>query len=371
MENARPAGVMTQPANLPILTIVTGGDQPYEAHPANGHVIIGREPPSDIVIHDQWISGTHLRIEPGHDEWTATDTSRNGVYLNGIREHTVTITDDLTLRLGHPEGTEVHFHLGDTDDPESSTTFYRTGETHDDSGEVDPHILVAGQAVAARRRQLNLSQRELARDKIINAGALISFEKGRTRPRRRTQEKLEEALGWPAGHIESLIYQSAAASLDDEEKTELIGGTTTVESKYMAEALKVALGMVKSSIAQLPPATTPEFNEQVTNIQAELRKLEGLAAKAASGAPEVIRVLSQARQAYRDLMIRAAKSPNATIGQRLFAGRQHAQLSVEEAASAVGLPVETINAAEAGIPLPGNATAAIEQLLDVLPSRSH
>ena len=67
--------------------------------------------------------------------------------------------------------------------------------------EVDPGMARAGAAAAARRRELDISQRSLAADGIINAGALISFEKGRSWPRERTRAKLEEVLQWPPGTI--------------------------------------------------------------------------------------------------------------------------------------------------------------------------
>ena len=51
----------------------------------------------------------------------------------------------------------------------------------------DPGIARAGAAVAARRRELDIKQRSLAKYKIINAGALIAFEKGRSGPRERTR----------------------------------------------------------------------------------------------------------------------------------------------------------------------------------------
>jgi hypothetical protein len=40
----------------------------------------------------------------------------------------------------------------------------------------DPGMVRAGAAAAARRRELDISQRSLASDGIINAGALIAFE---------------------------------------------------------------------------------------------------------------------------------------------------------------------------------------------------
>jgi DNA-binding XRE family transcriptional regulator len=37
---------------------------------------------------------------------------------------------------------------------------------------------VVQRAVAARRRELDITQRSLASDKVINTGTLIAFEKG-------------------------------------------------------------------------------------------------------------------------------------------------------------------------------------------------
>src|ERR1700758_1640383 len=69
------------------------------------------------------------------------------------------------------------------------------------TGEFDVGFIRAGAAAAARRRELDISQRSLAADGIINAGALIAFEKGRSWPRERTRAKLEEVLQWPSGTI--------------------------------------------------------------------------------------------------------------------------------------------------------------------------
>ena len=79
------------------------------------------------------------------------------------------------------------------------------GESIDETlGVPDPGMARAGAAAAARRRELDISQRSLAADGIINAGALIAFEKGRSWPRERTRAKLEEVLQWPQGTIDRL-----------------------------------------------------------------------------------------------------------------------------------------------------------------------
>src|SRR6476620_7354192 len=69
---------------------------------------------------------------------------------------------------------------------------------------LDSGMMGAGAAAAARRSELDISQRSLAADGIINAGALIAFEKGRSWPRERTRAKLEEMLRWPPGTIARL-----------------------------------------------------------------------------------------------------------------------------------------------------------------------
>src|SRR4029078_2001129 len=81
--------------------------------------------------------------------------------------------------------------------------------TAETSGVVDPGMVRAGAVAAARRRELDISQRRLAADGIINAGALIAFEKGRSWPRERTRARLEEVLRWPPGPIQR---SSTAAS---------------------------------------------------------------------------------------------------------------------------------------------------------------
>ena len=97
----------------------------------------------------------------------------------------------------------------------------------------DPGIARAGAAVAARRRELDIKQRNLAKFKIINAGALIAFEKGRSWPRERTRAKLEEVLQWPAGTIATIRYGGPVPGAvpkpsADDGTASLIAGTVEV-----------------------------------------------------------------------------------------------------------------------------------------------
>jgi len=76
--------------------------------------------------------------------------------------------------------------------------------------------------------------------------------------------------------------------------------------------------------------------------------------------------LGAVRRTRRDLMLQAAKSPHATVGQRLFAARHRAELSVDEAAAMAGLSPDDITAAEAGNALAPPQRDALNRLLAVL-----
>ena len=226
----------------------------------------------------------------------------------------------------------------------------------------DPDVARAGRAVAARRRQLDITQRSLARDKIINAGALIAFEKGRSWPRRGTLAKLEEVLQWPPGTIER-IRSGAAVGPD----TEVV--TNTVQAPLMAEAVELAMHSITAAVAALPEPSDPGFTPKATAILADLRKLESVAANAArfaKGTPSVILALSTVRRSYSDLMLTAARSREATAGQRLYAARHEADLSAEEAANAAGLPVDIVTAVEEERAVPPDAVSTIENLIGQL-----
>jgi transcriptional regulator with XRE-family HTH domain len=198
----------------------------------------------------------------------------------------------------------------------------------------DPGVARAGAAVAARREELKLTQRYLARVGIVNAGALIDFEKGRRWPRRATLAKIEDALQWPHGTIARLRREGDGP---DAENTEVL--TNTVRAPLMVETVEVALTSINAVIGSLPEIADPAFSPRAAAILADLRKLESVAANAAhtaKGAPEVAVVPGAVRKCYKDLMLRAARAPGATFGQRLFAARYRGELSAEETANAAG-----------------------------------
>lgn len=375
------ATVATSVPSAQTLTI-TVNDAAYTVEPSDAPITIGREFPAQIQVPDPRISRTHLRLETQGGPWLAVDHSTNGVFLSGSRQASVIVTDGLTLHLGNPDGIAVGFTFAaPTGRATTTITPIPAGidddDDYDDDGEsaeegevTNPDIARAGAAVAARRRELDISQRTLAKEKILNAGALIAFEKGRSWPRQSTLNKLERVLGWEPGTIAQIRRGEAGEPDDPAEQTAVL--TNTVQAPLMAQAVEVALGAIATQIDALPKPSDADFTARATPVLADLRKLELVAANAArtaTGAPDVAVVLSGVRRAYRDLMLRAARSPRATFGQKLFAARHRAELSAEEAANAAGVSVDTINAAEADAATSPEATAAVQALFTWLSQR--
>lgn len=231
--------------------------------------------------------------------------------------------------------------------------------------QLDPGMVRAGAAAAARRRELDISQRSLAADGIINAGALIAFEKGRSWPRERTRAKLEEVLRWPPGAIARLRH-GEAVSADDRVTP---ASTPDSDVPLIAQAVITAVSTFGSAIESLPPTDEPDFTPRVTKILADLRQLETVAAQAArisKVSPTLIKALSAVRGRYDELMLRAAKAPRATLGQRLYAARRGASLTISETAQAASVSDDDIIRAEAEEAVSAAAVHAIESLINQL-----
>jgi transcriptional regulator with XRE-family HTH domain len=228
----------------------------------------------------------------------------------------------------------------------------------------DPGLVRAGAAAAARRRELDISQRSLAADGIINAGALIAFEKGRSWPRERTRAKLEEVLQWPPGMIARLREGEPAAR---ERSTEpAIGGG---EGQLIAQAVITAVHTLGGAIDALPPVDDAEFTPRVAAILADLRQLESVAATAtriSQVTPVLIKALGTVRRQIDELTMLAATAPRATLGQRVYATRRRANLTMAETAQAAVIPEDDVARAEAEEPVSAASIDAIEALLKQL-----
>jgi hypothetical protein len=87
------------------------------------------------------------------------------------------------------------------------------------------------------------------------------------------------------------------------------------------------------------------------------------AARISKVSPPLIKALSAVRGRYDELMSRAALSPHATLGQRLYAVRRGANLTIGETAQAAGVSDDDIVRAESEQELSRDAVDAIEALI--------
>lgn len=231
---------------------------------------------------------------------------------------------------------------------------------------VDPGLARAGAAAAARRRELDISQRRLAAEGIINAGALIAFEKGRSWPRERTRAKLEEVLRWPRGTIARIRHGEPVAAPAPEPAT---APAADDETPLIAQAVVAAVNTLGAATDSLPAVDHPEFTPRITKILADLRQLEAVAARATRinrVSPPLIKALSSVRRRIDELTMLGASAPRATLGQRLYAVRRRANLTIDETAQAAGVSEDTVVAAEAERPVQPTAAQAIEELINQL-----
>ncbi len=338
------------PPTPPTLTVSCAGAV-YTLPPDRAPAILGRRPDADVPVADPRASRSHVRLVLHGGLWRAVDTgSSNGIFVDGQRRTVVDVHDGLTIHVGDPDGTAVTFGFKD-DDPD---------RTLGDDEYVDSAIARTGAAVAARRRELDITQRTLAKYRIMNAGALIAFEKGRSWPRERTRAKLEEVLQWPPGTIANIRNGGAVPGERSEPEPD------TGEAPLIVGAVDVAMKTFAAAIDALPDASAPEFAERVAVMLSDLRQLEGVVGRAARqsrGMAAVVMALSAVRTQYEQLMFRAAAAPGATLGQRLFAARRRANLSAAETANAVGVTAQLIEAVEAGQPVTDDDAAAISAFL--------
>jgi transcriptional regulator with XRE-family HTH domain len=231
---------------------------------------------------------------------------------------------------------------------------------HDDADALG--VARAGAAFAARREELGISQRQLATMKIIGAPNLIAFEKGRSWPREKTLAKLEQVAGWPPG---TLAKVRAGGGVNVSGAT----GAGQPESEVAAVlmgAVSVAMTKILPEADDLPDDHDSRFPERVRGVLADLRTLESITARAvrsSQGSTEVIKSLRLIRHRYEELMTRAAAAPGATLGQRLFAARNAAALTVDEAAGAMDVAPVVVVSAEAEQPISDEDRRRIEALI--------
>jgi pSer/pThr/pTyr-binding forkhead associated (FHA) protein/DNA-binding transcriptional regulator YiaG len=368
------------PTAEPALLVVHSGEASHAITPDRGSVTIGREPQAGVQIDDPQISQEYLRAESTDGQWRIVDSSPSGMFVDGRRKSSVTVTDRTTIRFGSPTaGRSLTFEILRPSRPHEPQRGDELDQQIIDSQNTapDPDMVRAGAAAAARRRELDISQRSLAADGIINAGALIAFEKGRSWPRERTRAKLEEVLQWPAGTITRIrrgepatnavpATSGATAPAAPPAAPDSDAQAADGPASLIAQAVTAAVDGCSLAIAALPPVDDPDFNQRAAPILVDLRQLEAIVVRATRISritPELIKALGAVRRHHDKLMTLGATASGATLAQRLYAARRRANLSTSETAEAAGIAEELIVRAEAEETLPAGAADAIEALL--------
>ncbi|MDA2893431.1 helix-turn-helix transcriptional regulator [Mycolicibacterium sp. BiH015] len=228
-----------------------------------------------------------------------------------------------------------------------------------------PGTVRAGAAFAARRDELGISQRELARKGVITASSLIAFEKGRSWPRERTRAVLEEIVQWPAGTLAAIYHGADAPGASRRSHAR------DAEIPGIVDAVDVAMHTVATAMANLPAPDHPKFANYAEAILSDLRRLEAITARTirtSHGSLAAITALAAIRRRYDDLMCRAAAGPAATLGQRLYAARRRAHLTAGETAAALGVSADLVVAVEHKSAASGDVRSRIEELIAALNS---
>jgi hypothetical protein len=134
----------------------------------------------------------------------------------------------------------------------------------------------------------------------------------------------------------------------------------------IAQAVDAAARSLADAATSLPPVQDSGFTPRVTAMLADLRQLEAVAAGAARigrVTPSLLKALSAVRRQIDDLSLLGATAPGAPLGQRLYAARRRANLTIEETAQAAGVPDSAVVAVEAGQPMPDDVSDLIESLV--------
>ena len=88
----------------PALLVVHSGESSHAIAPGGGVVTIGNEPQADVRIDDPQIPEAHLQAVSDDGRWRIVDSSQSGMFVDGRRESSVTVSDKTTVRFGDPTG---------------------------------------------------------------------------------------------------------------------------------------------------------------------------------------------------------------------------------------------------------------------------
>jgi transcriptional regulator with XRE-family HTH domain len=142
-----------------------------------------------------------------------------------------------------------------------------------------------GQAVADRRMDLGLTQKELAEKAGLAMNTAALLERGRTFPRAANARKLEDALEWPRGTI-GRIRTGAPAPTSSPARAEAARTDSPAPAAApgsSAQALAIANGVVRIAatcmkILVRSQGSDPEAGAGLRELDAQLLGLETLIA---------------------------------------------------------------------------------------------
>ncbi|OLO98606.1 transcriptional regulator, partial [Mycolicibacterium porcinum] len=141
------------------------------------------------------------------------------------------------------------------------------------------------------------------------------------------------------------------------------------EVPLIAQAVLTAVTTLETTIDALPDVADPAFTPSVTAVLGDLRRLEAVASRAARigmVTPALIKALSAVRRQIDRVTARAATAPGATLGQRLYAARRRANLTIGETATAAGVSEDTVARVEAEYPVDDQTAKALEALIGAM-----
>ncbi len=121
-----------------VITVPDQNAQPYRFQLDRELVSLGRGSDNDIVIDSSSVSGKHAelrRVEGGYE--LANVGSTNGIKLNGERQHTVSLRDGMSLKLG-----DVTFDFSLTE--EEQETLHRESPDGKSPIAKEPAVAAAG-----------------------------------------------------------------------------------------------------------------------------------------------------------------------------------------------------------------------------------
>jgi hypothetical protein len=94
-------GGVDRPATLPGLEMVRGAGAPKLWALIGDETVIGRSGQANICIESSLLSRKHVEIRKQGPEFRLKDLdSANGVYLNGVRVHSVGLHEGDTIQIG-------------------------------------------------------------------------------------------------------------------------------------------------------------------------------------------------------------------------------------------------------------------------------